>query len=243
MNRVAYLFLIFFLYSMIGYFCETTYCSIKTKKIVVNRGFCLGPYCPIYGVGAVLMILLLTKYMDDPITLFLMGAFICSFVEYITSYILERIFKARWWDYSDKPFNIEGRICLENAILFGLGGVLVIYFVNPFLSFFLSHLSPFILNCISLICFILFLIDIILTVLTLSHLKIAQEKFNRKDATDEITKLIRLEIVKNKNLVWRLLRAFPNVGMENKKSTLYKLKVYLEKRYDKKKSFSLFSKK
>lgn len=235
MYQISFLFLLFFIYSILGYLCEVFNCSLIEKRLVLNRGFCLGPYCPIYGVGSVLMILLLSKYQEDPLVVFILAAVICSFVEYITSYILEKIFKARWWDYSNKRFHIEGRICLENSFLFGLGGFAILYMVNPVISHFLKLLSNSALEWVAFICFIVFLTDVIITVFTMCRLKIAQNKFKKKDATDEITKLVRLEIVKNKNLVMRLLRAFPNVSEENKKSTLYKVKVYLEKREEKRK--------
>ncbi len=237
---IAYLFFLFFIYSVIGYFSEITYCSIMEKKVIVNRGFCLGPYCPIYGVGAVLMIIFLKKYQSDPIILFFMASIICSLVEYITSFLLEKIFKARWWDYSNQHFNIEGRICLKNATLFGLGGILIFYVFNPILDFMIHKIPHSIFIGITIFFFFVFLIDVMITVFTLSRLKIAQANFKKKDATEEITKMIRLEIVKNKNLVWRLLKAFPNLSEEDQKNALYKIKVYLEKRYEKKKKFSFF---
>ncbi len=235
MYQVCYLFLLFFVYAMLGYFCEITFCSLQENKLVLNRGFCLGPYCPIYGVGAILMLLLLSKYKEDPIILILMSAIICSVVEYITSAILEKIFKARWWDYSNRKFNIEGRVCLEYALFFGLGGFMIIYIINPIITSVFNQIPHLLFIVIASICFVIFVVDVFLTVLTLSRIHVAQKKFLKKDATEEITKLIRLEIVKNKKLVLRLLEAFPHINAGDSKNSLYKVKSYLEKREKKKK--------
>ena len=235
MYAFCYLFLLFFVYAILGYLCEIFYCSCIEKKVVFNRGFCLGPYCPIYGIGSILMLLLLSKYKNDPIVLIFMSAIICSFVEYITSAILEKIFKARWWDYSDKKFNIEGRICLENTFFFGIGGFIIIYLVNPIIMRVFNWLPKMVLIIIAIVCLLIFIADLILTIVTLGRIKIAQNKFLKKDATEEITKLVRLEIVKNKSLALRLFKAFPNVNASDSKKTLIKLKEYLERRDKRKK--------
>ena len=122
------LFIIFMFYSFVGWIIESAYVYYCTKKIM-NRGFLIGPCCPIYGFGCLIFILILPKYLDDPIVLFVLAATICSVLEYITSWIMEKLFKARWWDYSNKKFNINGRICLENAMGFGLGALLVMYII------------------------------------------------------------------------------------------------------------------
>ena len=113
--NVSVYFILFIIYAMIGWFIEIINGLIQTKKFV-NRGFLIGPYCPIYGVGGILITLLLSKYYDDPIVLFFMGIAVCGILEYLTSYIMEKFFKARWWDYSKRKFNINGRICLETII-------------------------------------------------------------------------------------------------------------------------------
>lgn len=131
--KVMYLFMFFFIASMIGYIAEVTCCSIKDKKIVWNRGFLIGPYIPIYGVGCIATLILLRKYFSDPITLFFLTIIVCSALEYFTSWIMEKLFKVRWWDYSEYRFNVDGRICLLNSILFGFAGLIVVYFVYPFI--------------------------------------------------------------------------------------------------------------
>ena len=109
MKTICYYFLLFMTYSILGWILEVS-CKLVEKKKFVNRGFLIGPYCPIYGWGALIMTLLLNNYLNNIFTLFIMNILICSVLEYFTSYILEVIFKARWWDYSNKKFNINGPI-------------------------------------------------------------------------------------------------------------------------------------
>lgn len=129
MNIKMY-FLLFIIYSFIGWSIEVIGVLVRDKRFV-NRGFLIGPYCPIYGFGGISIVFFLTKFMNDPIALFVMAIFICSVLEYSTSFIMEKIFKTRWWDYSDKKFNINGRICLETMWAFGALACFVMYIVNP----------------------------------------------------------------------------------------------------------------
>ena len=108
MYHFLFLFSLFIIYSFIGWTIEMVACAIANKKIV-NRGFLVGPYCPIYGFSSLIMIGVLQKYLNDAFVLFIMAIFICTFTEYITSYIMEKIFHARWWDYTNIPFNLNGR--------------------------------------------------------------------------------------------------------------------------------------
>ena len=109
--------MLFFIYSILGWIMEVINGFIKTKK-VVNRGFLIGPYCPIYGTGVILITILLKKYMEDRIITFIMSMLICGILEYFTSYFMEKFFNARWCDYSNRKMNINGRICLETLIPF-----------------------------------------------------------------------------------------------------------------------------
>ena len=135
---ISFWFVLFMLYSFIGYVAEIIAVSIIQKRVVLNRGFLIGPYLPIYGVGCMIMVLFLRRYENDLLALFIMSAFYCSVLEYFTSLIMEKIFKLRWWDYSNNKFNINGRICLKNAVLFGIGGIIVVKVLHPF--FFLASL-------------------------------------------------------------------------------------------------------
>ena len=125
-------FLLFIIYSFIGWLLELAFSYIQLKK-VVNRGFLIGPYCPIYGAGCLLLIILLSDYADNILVLFALSIIVCSLLEYFTSLIMEKIFNLRWWDYSNMRFNINGRICLETMVPFGIIGVLVVKYFNPWL--------------------------------------------------------------------------------------------------------------
>lgn len=130
MDKTIDWFLWFIIYSFIGWFYESVICSIFEKK-PVNRGFLNGPICPVYGVGATVCLLALYNRTDNALVLFFAGMSITCVIEYIASVLLERLFKARWWDYSNYRFNVNGRICLQGALVFGLMAMLIVKFVHP----------------------------------------------------------------------------------------------------------------
>lgn len=130
--HITTLFLWFILYSILGWIYETAYCSLKILKWD-NRGMLIGPYCPIYGVGAVLDVLLCGGLGSKGAVFFacMIGS---AILEYSTSYATERLFHAVWWDYSKIPFNIRGRICLPCSLGFGVAGLIVLYGLHPYIS-------------------------------------------------------------------------------------------------------------
>lgn len=215
MQELMYAFIIFIFYSFIGWLIETSISSLPSKKFV-NRGFLIGPYCPIYGIGCLTLIYLLRNYHDDIIALFVIGTAVCSILEYITSFALEKIFGARWWDYSHIPFNVNGRICLVYSILFGIGGVFVSSF-NSILIDAISNFPTIIVAIVTLIVFILFIIDVILSFNIINKLKLTTLEL-RKDNTEEITIKIN-KILKEKSKKFkRLLQAFPDATIFNKQN-------------------------
>lgn len=162
MNIIYAYFLYFVVYSFLGWICETIYCSIIDKQYV-NRGFLRGPFCPIYGVGALIVILTLTSVADNIILLFFCGMIFTSVLEYITGFLLEVIFNLKWWDYSNYKFNMHGRVCLLNSILFGILSVIAVKIIHPIVIE-LIGLIP--INISALICSILiiyFLADTTIT--------------------------------------------------------------------------------
>lgn len=130
--HITTLFLWFMLYSVLGWIFETAYCSVKSLKWD-NRGMLIGPYCPIYGVGAVLDVLLCSGLSSRWSVFFacMLGSVV---LEYATSYATERIFHAVWWDYSNLPFNLHGRVCLSCTVSFGVAGIVVLYGLHPHAS-------------------------------------------------------------------------------------------------------------
>lgn len=239
LDKFLNLFLQFIIYSFFGYLIEVTSCSMRNKKLTLNRGFFLGPYLPIFGFSCMLMGFIILRYKSDLLIVFVMSAFICTTVEYITSYVLEKIFKARWWDYSDHKFNLEGRVCLFNSLLFGLGGIAFAYIINPITSFIIDIMPLFIFRIISIILLILFLVDVIITITTLYQVKVSSIKFKSRDVTAELTKIIREELTKKRDIktnffVRHMLNAFPQINLNDYNSPLSKLKRYSTKTFRKK---------
>ena len=208
-EKLSLLFLLFITYSFIGW-CMEVGCKLVELKKFINRGFLIGPYCPIYGWGCILIIILLNKYTNDPLVLFIMAIVICSILEYFTSYFMEKLFKARWWDYSRRKFNINGRICLETMIPFGLLGCLIMYFVNPFFVSIYSKIPSNILIIISSVLFTIFLTDNIISYTIMFKMKIPKIKIS-KDSTEEITEYVRNILAKRSFLYKRLMKAYPNM--------------------------------
>ena len=203
-------FLLFIIYSIIGWILELLF-SIVELKSIVNRGFLIGPYCPIYGAGCLLLVILLSSYADDPIVLFALSVLICSVLEYVTSWLMEKIFKLRWWDYSNMRFNINGRICLETMVPFGIVGVIVVKYVNPFLLNLLGKLSFNSLSIIAIITMSLFIIDVFISFNVVFNLKTITRSIT-KDSTEEIKKAVHKFIHNNLFMYERIVKAFPNMS-------------------------------
>ena len=206
-------FLLFLAYSFFGWIMEVIGKLITMKKFI-NRGFLIGPYCPIYGTGAILITFLLKKYVDDPITLFIMAILVCGILEYLTSYLMEKIYHARWWDYSQRRFNINGRVCLNTIIPFGLLGMFIIYISNPFFIGRIEMLPQFWLNILFWSLLVMFIIDNIVSTNVISYVGKTNKEIGRDlDNTEEITKKVR-EILSGKSLLHRrLLNAYPKIQL------------------------------
>ena len=232
----CYLILMFLVYSFIGYIIEVLFCSYHESRWVFNRGFLIGPWLPIYGSSVVLIYLLLYKYENDLLALFIMSMFTCSVMEFFTSLILEKIFKVRWWDYSKHKFNLDGRICLSNSIYFGFGGIAIFYIFNPLLFASFNILKHNTLIIITLVLSAIFIIDLITSIVVLVKLKISSIKFSQKDVSEEVIKLRNETLKKNSLLLKRLMNAFPKVEGPNKDMFIELKKKVNEMRKGKRKS-------
>ena len=227
---------LFFIYSFLGYLLEVVAVSITDKKVNLSRGYLIGPYIPIYAFGALFMLGTLTKYKDDLIVLFIMSVVSCGILEFFTSYLMEKIFKLRWWDYSDKPFNINGRVCLSNGVGFGLAGVCTIKFINPFLVSIGRFIPKNIMILLGTLFFIIMLGDFILSTFTILKLKIDTSKYINLDATAKIKDEVMKSLNKYKFFHERLFKAFPNLlnvdGIDQIKGVIkkYKDKIIKNKR-------------
>lgn len=220
MNLETILFYIacFIIYSIIGWIMETTLIFINTKELI-NRGFLIGPYCPIYGFGAILMILYLTQYKDNILTVFILGVVTCSILEYLTSYFMEILFKTRWWDYSNHKFNLNGRICGQNSLLFGVGGLVIIYITQPVIIKLLSSIPTTIFNITTIAFLIIMIIDAILSINIVNKFKHTLTTLDlKKDSTQKFAKAVRETLINNhKTFQKRLLQAYPNLEPHLKK--------------------------
>lgn len=209
-------FLMFMIYSFIGWSIEVIR-GIHQNKRFINRGFLMGPYCPIYGVGCLAIVIFLNSYYKEPIALFALTLVLCSALEYVTSYIMEKIFKTRWWDYSNRKYNINGRICLETMIPFGICGMIVIYIANPLLNLILKKIPITIKIWIAIPILIFFIIDFIVSFKIINEIKNVI-KLENKDATEEIRKKVKKIISSGNKKYKRLLDSFPYIKSQNKKS-------------------------
>ena len=202
-------FMLFIIYSFIGCIMEVLVFLFEDKKFV-NRGFLIGPYCPIYGFCSVFMILTFHKYVDSPFVLFVMASLLCTVIEYITSFIMEKLFNTRWWDYTNVPFNINGRVCLHNSVIFGILGCLLVYYVNPFIQNLLYNIPADLLIGLSTALLSIFIADNITSFNVISRVKSTANTII-KDSTEEITEKVKEILRKKSFLNRRLLDAFPNL--------------------------------
>lgn len=223
---VFYLFLLFFIYSILGYLFEVTFVSLCTKKINFSRGFLLGPYIPIYGLGIICIVKLLHKYENDLLILFIMSTLVCTVLEYTISVIMEKLFKLRWWDYSHMSFNINGRVCLLNSFIFGIGGIIITKLINPSIESLLQSIPNWLTITLSILTAIVFITDIIISLIAMLNIKIEVKKYTKKDATETIKEEIA-DFLKNhhfiRKMIGRLFAAYPNVNSrKNINFTTYK---------------------
>ena len=179
--------ILFMLYSCMGWIYETVFCTIKGKKWE-NRGFLFGPVCPIYGTGALILTILLetaekNAFEPKPWIVFLVSLLGSAILEFVTSWVLEKLFHAVWWDYSRLPLNLQGRISLFTSLGFGLAGLLILYVIAPFSLKITGCLTPLLTEILALILVFLFAGDLTLTVTALKHfdryIASAKDSFDR----------------------------------------------------------------
>ena len=231
MYNIWIIILLFFIYSFIGWFQEVIQALVKEKKFV-NRGFLIGPLCPIYGFGGISATVLFTNFtilnpkLDieilNVLIVFVGSMIICSIFEYLTSWVMEKIFNNRWWDYSDIPYNINGRICLICSLCFGLGCAFALKIANPFIVD-LIELYNIDIEAIKRFDILLMLILFIDTVVSFNIINNFKNISNSiiEDSTDKITTMVRKTILNEYSLLYRrLVKAFPNMRINNTLSLL-----------------------
>lgn len=212
---IAKYFIIFLFYSVIGYVYEVIAMSVINKKFSLSRGYLIGPYLPVYGFGVLIITLFLTKYSKDYLTLFILGMTYSSILEYLTSYLLEKIYGLRWWDYSEKKYNINGRINLVTAIKFGISAIIIVEFLNPIIFKILKYIPKNILIILFIILFIIMISDAIFSSYIIAKLNIDIDKYSKKDATEEIKARVIESIRRHRRLHRRFLSAYPYLSRNN----------------------------
>ena len=250
----------FILYSFLGWIMESIFRSICEKKLI-NTGFLRGPFCPIYGIGSIIMLICLEKFEKMPILLFFSSSIILTIWEYVVGIILEKLFNTKYWDYSDHKFNFQGRICLTNSIYWGILGVLFIKYIHPFVQSIMIKIDNGLLNYILAIAFMIFIIDTITSIINVKNMKATLEKIEninieikeklkeikqlrkekeQKYTTESIQQMIEnLKKKRNKTIlrlyknVHRLKRAFPAINTKEITEILNQ-KIEIRKKKNKK---------
>lgn len=195
MQYVVFYFIMIMFYSFVGWIFECVHMAITTKELV-NRGFYYGPCIPIYGIGLTLIVSLLDRFKSNFLLLVLISILIIGTLEYLTSLWMEKIFKIRWWDYSDKFMNLNGRVCLNTMTIFITGAMLITYFLNPLIVKLINGTSFNIQVIIAIILAILFIIDNIFTLKIVNRFLEHGKKSSKKDKTPEIRRFTNTLVTK-----------------------------------------------
>lgn len=153
----------FIIYSIIGFIIETLF-GLVTKGVLESRkSFLYGPLCGIYGLGAIIMIIALRRFNKNNYTLFVGGFIVGSIIEYSISLIGEELFQIKWWDYSNMPFNINGRICVSFSIFWGILAIYLMSHLNPKIDRIIDKVNPKLLKRVAIVAAILLLLDFLIT--------------------------------------------------------------------------------
>ena len=204
--------LLFFIYGFAGW-CMEVILKYRQYHRFINRGFLTGPICPIYGFGAVLITVVignLASVESGLVMTFALSFVICGVMEYLTSLVLEKIFHARWWDYSQKPMNLHGRVWIGNLLLFGVAGVAIIHVLNPAIY---KVLNPIPLNTRKVISAVLLAIlaaDFVISFFVLKLVKLGVDS-SEADNTEEISKEVRQLLTNRSYFYKRFSDAYPDV--------------------------------
>lgn len=171
----------FFLYSFFGWLFESTYVSIKSRKLV-NRGYVTGPFCTIYGVGALSVYLILRPVQENFFLLYFGGVLVATLIEYITAVIMEKLFHTTWWDYSGKRFQFQGRICLGSSVAWGFFTVLLFVVLQPFVEWLCGLYPPLAGKVGVSVVLVLYGVDFVAATITAAHLSEKLRKFQELTA-------------------------------------------------------------
>lgn len=209
-ENLTNLIILFFSFSVLGWMIEVSLKFIDFGRFI-NRGFFIGPYCPIYGLGSILIILVTQNFREhSPALVFLISLLVCGLVEYLVSYFLEVRYHARWWDYSNRPMNLNGRIWIGNLVLFGLGGLAIDRVFEPWIMDGLALMPLVWKQGLALAIVLVMLVDLILSYFVMKLVKVNVEG-SKADNTQAIRQEMKV-LVTNKNILYRrFINAYPDV--------------------------------
>lgn len=216
-NKFIILLAYFVIYSFLGWVLESVYKTYLQKKLV-NSGFIFGPFCPIYGFGAIILYLFLDGFKSNFVLVFAIGVVLFSIWECLVGYLLEKIFNTKYWDYSNEKFNYKGRICLRMSLTWGVLGVLFIYVLHPFVSKFVSKIPLEILTPILALILISIIIDFIFSSIKVKNIEIRLSKLK------EIQEILNQKLLEIKNVQSIKSISVKNIQLDSLKKTIEELK-------------------
>ena len=214
------LILLFYAYALLGWCMEVVLKFIQYRRFI-NRGFLTGPWLPIYGSGAVLITVVIDRLapLEYSVgTTFAVSFLLCGALEFLTSYVMEKRYHARWWDYSRKPMNLQGRIWIGNLVLFGIAGVLIVELFNPLLYMLFKHIGFMLRGIIALSLTAVFIADFIMSHFVLKLVKVGVES-SEADNTEEISREIRRLLSDRSIFYRRFAEAYPEVVYRTERIT------------------------
>lgn len=223
-QEIVYLLTYLILYSFFGWILESVSKTIAQRKFI-NSGFLNGPICPIYGCGAIIMLLCLNSLKGNIFLLFIVSFLVLSIWEYIVGVLLEKIFKTKYWDYSHLKFNIKGRVCLKNSIFWGILGVLFIEYIHPFIESKIVLIPLDILIYSNIILYIALIVDT--TVSSIKTVKLDKAIAKLEEIENSIKERIEELKKQSKNRSSKGLQELEQIIRELKiNQTRLKIKLY-----------------
>ena len=185
MENILYYVIEFFFYSAAGWFVECIYRSIGERRLI-NTGFLTGPLCPIYGTAALFMtVLLYNNFSDRPLLIFLLGMVVCDAVEFVTSWLMEKLFHARWWDYTYEFLNIQGRICIKHTLYWGVISIAFVMVLHPSVDALLHRIPAQYYGVVVAVIMAVFLLDVANAVRKAADIRALQDKL--RGLTDSLS--------------------------------------------------------
>ena len=216
-NEICILITYFFIYSFLGWVLESVFKTILQKKFV-NSGFVNGPFCPIYGFGALILYMFLDGFKNNFVLVFVVGVFVFSVWEYLVGYFLEKIFNTKYWDYSDERFNCQGRICLRMSLVWGLLGVVFTYILHPAVTNLVDKVPIDMLKPILAILSIALTVDTVVSAIKVRNMEVGLSKLK------EIQLSLNSKLAELKSLQGMKALATKKIQLDSLKNTVEELK-------------------